>query len=105
MKRQWTISFLGLAKTEYISGHNKAAVYLHWNVFQDHDMEVIDKRYEHKPQSVTPNKESKITIMWGMPVSTDRNITVNRPDIIVKDSVNSTCKLIDVYSIRQKYSP
>ena len=31
-----------------------------------------------------------------MPVNIDRTITVNRPDIIVKDSVNSTCKLIDM---------
>ena len=31
-----------------------------------------------------------------MPVNTDRTITANRPGIIVKDSVNSTCKLIDM---------
>ena len=31
-----------------------------------------------------------------MPVNTDRTIATNRPDIIVKDSVNSTCKLIDM---------
>ena len=42
------------------------------------------------------NKDNNITIMWDMPVNTDRTITANRPDIIVKDSVNSTCKLIDV---------
>ena len=34
--------------------------------------------------------------MWDTPVNTDRTITANRPDIIVKDSVNSTCKLIDM---------
>ena len=34
--------------------------------------------------------------MWDMPVNTDRTITANRPDIIVKDSVNSTWKLIDM---------
>ena len=37
-----------------------------------------------------------ITIMWDMPVNTDRIITANRPDINVKDSMNSTCKLIDI---------
>ena len=94
-----------LAKTEYISRHNKAAAYLHWNICQDHDIEVTDKWYEHKPESVTQSKDSKITIMWDMPVNTDRTITANRPDIIIKDSVNSTCKLIDVNSIRQKYRP
>ena len=34
--------------------------------------------------------------MWDMPVKTDRIITANRPDIIVKDPMNSTCKLIDM---------
>ena len=42
---------------------------------------------------MTHNKDSKITIMWDTPVNT---ITVNRPDIIMKDSMNSTCKLIDM---------
>ena len=42
------------------------------------------------------NKDNNLTIMWHMPVNTDRTITANRPDIIVKDSVNSTCKLIDM---------
>ena len=37
------------------------------------------------------NKENNI-----MPVNTDRTITANRPNIIIKDSVNSTCKLIDI---------
>ena len=32
-----------LAKTEYISRNDKAAAYLHWNICQDHDVEVIDK--------------------------------------------------------------
>ena len=85
-----------LAKTEYISRLGKAAPYLHWNICQDNDIEVTDKLYEHKPESVTHSKDSKITIMWDMPVNTDRTITGNRPDIIIKDSVNSTCKLIDM---------
>ena len=85
-----------LAKTEYISRHDKAAAYLHWNICQDHDIEVTDKWYEHKPESVTHNKDSKITIMWDMPVNTDRTITANRPDIIIKDSVNSACKPINM---------
>ena len=70
-----------LAKTEYISRHDKAAAYLHWNIYQDHDIEVIDKWYEHKPESVTHNKDEKITIMWDRPVNTDRTITADRQDI------------------------
>ena len=41
------------------------------------------------------NKDN-LTIMWDIPVNTDRTVTANRPDVIVKDSVNSTCKLIDI---------
>ena len=42
------------------------------------------------------NEDNNITIVWDMPVNTDRTVTANRPDIVVKYSVNSTCKLIDM---------
>ena len=57
---------------------------------------IIIRWYQHTPETVIRNKDDNLTIIWDMPVNTDRTITVNRPDIIVKDSVNSTCKLIDV---------
>ena len=43
--------------------------------------------------------------MWDMPVNTDRTITANRPDIIIKDSVNSTCKLMDMSIPSDQISP
>ena len=85
-----------LAKTEYISRHNNAAAYLHWSICKDHDLKITDKWYQHTPETVIHNKDNNLTIMWDMPVNTYRTITANRPDIIVKDSVNSTCKLIDM---------
>ena len=85
-----------LAKTEYISRHNNAAAYLHWSICKYHDLKITDKCYQHTPETVMHNKDNNLTITWDMPVNTDRTITANRPDIIVKDSVNSTCKLIDM---------
>ena len=85
-----------LAKTEYISRHNNAAAYLHWSICKDHDIEMTDKWYQHQPETLMHNKDNNITIMWDMPFNTDRTITASRPDIIVKDSVNSIYKLIDV---------
>ena len=82
-----------LAKTEYITRHNNAAPYLHWSICKDHDLKITDKW--DVMETVMHNKDN-LTIMWDMPVNTDRTITANRPDIIVKDSVNSTCKLIDM---------
>ena len=85
-----------LAKTEYISRHNNVQHISIGAYVKDHDIEITDKWYEHEPETVIHNKDNNITIMWDMPVNTDRTITANRPDIIVKDSVNSTCKLIDM---------
>ena len=85
-----------LAKTEYISRHNNAATYLHWSICKDNDLKITDKWYQHTPEAVMHNKDNNLTIMWDMPVNTDRTITVNRPDIIVKELVNSTCKPIDM---------
>ena len=83
-----------LAKTEYISRRNKAAAYS--SICKDHDIGITDKLYEHKPETAMHNKDKNITIMWDMPVNTDRTITANKPDIIVRDSVNSTWKMIDM---------
>ena len=34
--------------------------------------------------------------MGYMAVNTDRTLTANRPDIVVKDLTNATCKMIDM---------
>jgi len=65
-------------------------LYLHWRICKDHDIEIADKWYELKPETMMHNKDNNNTIRWDMAVNTDRTITANRPDIIVKDSVNST---------------
>ena len=51
------------------------------NICHDHDIEVIGKWYEHKQESVTHNKDSKIAIMWDMQVNTDSTITANNSEI------------------------
>ena len=56
-----------LAYTEYISRYNNSAAYplLHWSICKDHDIEITDRWYNN----------NNITIMWDMPVNTDRTIT------------------------------
>ena len=91
-----------LVKTEYISRHNNSAAYLHWSICKNHDIKITDKWYEHKLETVMHNKKKNITILWDMPVNTDRTITANRQDIIIKDLVNSTCKMIDMTVLSDK---
>ncbi|CAH3015265.1 unnamed protein product, partial [Porites evermanni] len=67
-----------LAKTEYIHRHNKAAAHMHWKICKEFGIEVKERWYEHEPKTVTEN--DSVTILWDMPIHTDRTIAAKRPD-------------------------
>jgi hypothetical protein len=37
-----------------------------------------------------------VTVLWNQAVHTDREVTANRPDIVIKNKKDKTCTLIDV---------
>ena len=41
-------------------------------------------------------EEGDVTVLWNQAVHTDREVTANRPDIIIKNEKEKTCTLIDV---------
>jgi hypothetical protein len=41
-------------------------------------------------------EEGYVTVLWNQTVHTDRKVTANRPDIIIKNKKEKTCMLIDV---------
>jgi len=41
-------------------------------------------------------EEGDVTVLWNQAVHTDREVTVNRLDIIIKNKKEKTCTLIDV---------
>ena len=83
-----------LAKTEYLHRHNKVATYIHWLLCKHYDIEVPERWYQHNPKTVTENEEA--TILWDMSVHTDRELSANRPDIIIKNHQTKECTLLDV---------
>ena len=83
-----------LAKTEYIHHHNKAAAHMHWKICKEFGIEVKERWYEHEPKTVTWN--DSVTILWDMPIHTDRTIAANRPDIVLKNKKDKICLLIDM---------
>lgn len=83
-----------LAPTEYVNRHNRVASFVHWTMCRDLGSQVCGKYYEHKPEKVVDINET--TILWDVPVITDRNIAANRPDIIVHNRRERTCLLIDI---------
>ena len=52
--------------------------------------------YNHLPKSLETSHEGKVTILWKEQVRTDRTITNNKPDIIIRDNKKGTCILIVV---------
>jgi len=49
--------------------------------------------HTHMPKPVC--EEGDVTVLWNQAVHTDREVTANRPDIIIKKK-EQTCTLIDV---------
>jgi len=43
----------------------------------------------------THEQASIITVLWNQAVHTDREVTANRPDVIIKSKKDETCTLID----------
>ena len=41
-------------------------------------------------------EEGDATVLWNQAVHTDREVTANRPDIIIKNNKEKKCTLIDV---------
>ena len=83
-----------LAKREYLQRHNNVASYIHWHVCKDNGIEVDEKWYQHQPTGIV--KQGSVTIFWDYPVTTDRTIPANRPDIIIKNNESNVCQLIDI---------
>ena len=48
------------------------------------------------PKLVETIQGGKVTILWNQQSQTDRNISNNKPDIIIRDNEKGTCRLIDV---------
>ena len=41
-------------------------------------------------------EDGDVTVLWNQAVHTNREVTANRPDIIIKNKKEKTCTLIDV---------
>ena len=90
-----------MAKNEYLMRHDKVCTHLHYSIYKALGTETTDKWYIHMPKPV--HEEGDITVLWNQAVYTDREVTANRPDIIIKNKKEKTCILIDVAILaRQK---
>jgi len=73
-----------LAKNRYLMRHDKECTHLHYSMCKALSIETTDKWYTHMPKAVC--EEGDATVLWNQAVHTDRVVTANRPDIIIKNN-------------------
>ena len=82
-----------LAEKEYKRNHDNLGKIVHWKLARKCDFEAGNKWYEHEPESVLENEDCKI--LWDFSIQTDYVIEARRPDLIVADKEERSCKIID----------
>jgi len=81
-----------LAKEQYIKRHGRVSARLHFNTFKETRVQLDEKHcYEHVPKSVETIQGFEVTILWNQQVQTDRTISKNKPDIIIRGNERGTC--------------
>ena len=66
---------------------------VHWKLVRKCNFEAGDKWYEHEPESVLENGNYKV--LWDFSIHTDQVIEARRPDLVVVDKKERSCKIID----------
>ena len=82
-----------LAQKEYKRWHDNLGKIVHWKLARKCKFEAGDKCYEHGPENVSENEDYKI--LWDFSIQTDHVIEARRPDLVVVDKQERSCKIID----------
>ena len=82
-----------LAQKEYKRRHDNLGKIVHWKLARKCNFEAGDKWYERKPESVLENEYYKI--LWDFIIQTNHVTEARRPDLVVVDKKERSCKIID----------
>ena len=90
-----------LAQKEYKKRHDKVCLYIHWALCKKHGFPTSPNWYEHVPEQVLENDDTKL--LWDFAIQVDRVLNAgeedenaNRPDIVILNKKSRSCLLIDV---------
>ena len=67
---------------------------MHYSIRKVLCTETTDKWYIYTPKPVY--EEADVTVLWNQAVHTDKEVTANRSDILIKNKKEKTRTLIDV---------
>ena len=65
--------------------------YLHRKICRHYSISTTSNWYEYYTEPVTDGQD--VSILWYFPMHTDRTIQANRPDIVIKDKMNTICHI------------
>ena len=82
-----------LAQKQYKRRYDNLGKIIHWKLSRKCNVEAGDKWYEHEPESALENEDYKI--LCDFSIQTDHGIDDQRPDFIVVDKKERSCKKID----------
>jgi len=83
------------AREQFIKRHDRVCAQLHFVICNEIAVKLDKKHcYDHVLKSVETSREGKIAILWNQQVQTDRTITNNKLDIIIRDNKQGTCMFI-----------
>ena len=86
-----------IGKKQYIQRQGRACAEQHFNICKEIGVKLDNKHwYDHVQKSAKICHENKVTIFWNQQVQTNRSISTNKPDTIIRDNRQGTCMLIDV---------
>ena len=71
-----------LEKNEYLMRPDKVCIHLRYSICKALGIETTDIWQTHMPKPVY--EKGDVTVLWNQAAHTDREVTANRPDIIIK---------------------
>ena len=81
------------AQKECKRRHDNLGKIVHWKLARKCNFEAGDKWYEYEPKSVLENEDYRILLDFS--IQTDHVIEARRPDFVVVDKKERSCKVID----------
>ena len=82
-----------LAKKEYKTIHDWEGKVIHWELCKKLKFDRTNKWYMYNPAAVLENETHKL--FWDFKIQTDHLISVRRPDLIVNNKKERTCRIMD----------
>ena len=85
--------YSGSSQKKYKRRHDNLGEIVHWKFARKCKFQAGDKWYKNELESILENEDYEI--LWDFSIQTDHVIEARRPDLVVVDKKERSCKIID----------